>query len=306
MIMKGQQNLHMENWIEKGDVLIEALPYIQRYNRKIIVVKYGGSAMLDEDFMKSVIQDITLLKLVGFKPIIVHGGGKAISRHIDRLGMETNFINGLRVTDKDTLEAAEMVLNSVNKKLVQIVEELGVRAIGISGKDGKLLTVEKKLSEGQDIGFVGEVTKVNEDILLDLLEKDFLPIVCPIGLDSDYQGYNINADDAASAIAEAVKAEKLAFLTDTEGVYMDMNDSGSVISEMTVTEAEELIEKGIIAGGMIPKIKNCMDAIKNGVSRVHILDGRIPHSLLLEIFTNKGIGTAILNDDQEKFYDSEK
>ena len=211
MIMKGQQQqLDMDKWIEKGDVLIEALPYIQRFNRKIIVVKYGGSAMLDENFMKSVIQDITLLKLVGFKPIIVHGGGKAISRHIDRLGMETQFINGLRVTDEDTLEAAEMVLNSVNKKLVQIVEQLGVRAIGISGKDGRLLTVKKKLSEGQDIGYVGEVTHVNEDILLELLEDDFLPIVCPIGLDEDYHGYNINADDAASAIAEAVKAEKLA------------------------------------------------------------------------------------------------
>ena len=264
MLMKGQQNLHMEKWIEKGDVLIEALPYIQRFNRKIIVVKYGGSAMLDEDFMTSVIQDITLLKLVGFKPIIVHGGGKAISRHIDRLGMDTKFINGLRVTDDETLDAAEMVLNSVNKKLVQIVEQLGVRAIGISGKDGRLLTVKKKLSEGE--------------------------------------GYNINADDAASAIAEAVKAEKLAFLTDTEGVYMDPDNAASVISEMTVSEAQKLIDDGIIAGGMLPKIKNCMGAIKNGVSRVHILDGRIPHSILLEIFTNKGIGTAILDDEQEKFY----
>ena len=204
--------------------------------------------------------------------------------------------------DEDTLEAAEMVLNSVNKKLVQIVEQLGVRAIGISGKDGRLLTVKKKLSEGQDIGYVGEVTHVNEDILLELLEDDFLPIVCPIGLDEDYHGYNINADDAASAIAEAVKAEKLAFLTDTEGVYMDKDDSSTVISEMTVSEAEKLIEDGIIAGGMLPKIKNCMDAIKNGVSRVHILDGRIPHSILLEIFTNKGVGTAILDDEQEKFY----
>lgn len=287
MLMKGQQNLHMEKWIEKGDVLIEALPYIQRFNRKIIVVKYGGSAMLDEDFMTSVIQDITLLKLVGFKPIIVHGGGKAISRHIDRLGMDTKFINGLRVTDDETLDAAEMVLNSVNKKLVQIVEQLGVRAIGISGKDGRLLTVKKKLSEGEDIGYVGEVTKVNTDILLDLLEKDFLPIVCPIGLDENFHGYNINADDAASAIAEAVKAEKLAFLTDTEGVYMDPDNAASVISEMTVSEAQKLIDDGIIAGGMLPKIKNCMGAIKNGVSRVHILDGRIPHSILLEIFTNK-------------------
>ena len=302
MLMKGQQNLHMEKWIEKGDVLIEALPYIQRFNRTIIVVKYGGSAMLDEDFMTSVIQDITLLKLVGFKPIIVHGGGKAISRHIDRLGMDTKFINGLRVTDDETLDAAEMVLNSVNKKLVQIVEQLGVRAIGISGKDGRLLTVKKKLSEGEDIGYVGEVTKVNTDILLDLLEKDFLPIVCPIGLDENFHGYNINADDAASAIAEAVKAEKLAFLTDTEGVYMDPDNAASVISEMTVSEAQKLIDDGIIAGGMLPKIKNCMGAIKNGVSRVHILDGRIPHSILLEIFTNKGIGTAILDDEQEKFY----
>ena len=302
MLMKGQKNLHMEKWIEKGDVLIEALPYIQRFNRKIIVVKYGGSAMLDEDFMESVIQDITLLKLVGFKPIIVHGGGKAISRHIDRLGMETQFINGLRVTDEETLDAAEMVLNSVNKKLVQIVEKLGVRAIGISGKDGNLLKVKKKLSDGEDIGYVGEVTEVDTSILEDLLEKDFLPIVCPIGLDEDFHGYNINADDAACAIAQSIKAEKLAFLTDTEGVYMDINDTSSVISEMTVKEAQELIDKGIIAGGMLPKIKNCMTAIENGVSRVHILDGRIPHSILLEIFTNKGIGTAILGDEQEKFY----
>ena len=216
--------------------------------------------------------------------------------------METEFINGLRVTNEETLDAAEMVLNSVNKKLVQIVQQLGVRAIGISGKDGNLLTVKKKLSAGEDIGYVGEVTAVNTDILLDLLEKDFLPIVCPIGLDEDFHGYNINADDAASAIAEAVKAEKLAFLTDTEGVYMDIEDTGSVISEMTVSEAQELIDKGIIAGGMLPKIKNCMEAINHGVSRVHILDGRIPHSILLEIFTNKGIGTAILGDEQEKFY----
>ncbi len=302
MLMKGQQNLEMDKWIEKGDVLIEALPYIQRFNRKIIVVKYGGSAMLDEDFMRSVIQDITLLKLVGFKPIIVHGGGKAISRHIDRLGMETQFVNGLRVTDDETLDAAEMVLNSVNKRLVQIVEQLGVRAIGISGKDGKLLTVKKKLSGNADIGYVGEVTDVNADILLDLLEKDFLPIVCPIGLDDQFHGYNINADDAASAIAEAVKAEKLAFLTDTEGVYAKPDDPGTVISEMTLSEAQELIDNGTIAGGMLPKIKNCMNAIKKGVSRVHILDGRIPHSILLEIFTNKGIGTAILDDTQEKFY----
>jgi acetylglutamate kinase len=302
MIMKGSKELEMSKWIEKGDVLIEALPYIQRFNRKIIVIKYGGSAMLDDNFMQNVIQDITLLKLVGFKPIIVHGGGKAISGFVNRLGMDAKFINGLRVTDEDTLEVAEMVLNKVNKQLVQIVQELGVKAIGISGKDGGLLKVQKKFSEGQDIGYVGEVTEVRPDILLDLIEKDFLPIVCPIGLDDDFHGYNINADDAASAIAEAVKAEKLAFLTDTEGVYKDKDDSTSVISEMTVSEAEQLIEDGTIQGGMLPKIRNCIAAIEKGVSRVHILDGRIPHCLLLEIFTNKGIGTALLADDQEKYY----
>ena len=303
--MKGQEDMGMEKWIEKGNVLIEALPYIQRFNRKVIVVKYGGSAMLDKEFMMNVIQDVTLLKLVGFKPIIVHGGGKAISGYIEKLGMEPKFINGLRVTDEETLEVAEMVLSSVNKQLVSQVESLGVRAIGISGKDGALLTCKKKYSNGEDIGYVGEITKVNADILFDLLEKDFLPIVMPIGMDENFHGYNINADDAASAIAKAVKANKLAFLTDTEGVYLDPNDPKTVISEMTVSEAHELIESGAIAGGMLPKIKNCMNAIENGVSRVHILDGRIPHSILLEIFTNKGIGTAILEDGQEKFYRGE-
>lgn len=303
--MKGQEDMGMEKWIEKGNVLIEALPYIQRFNRKVIVVKYGGSAMLDKEFMMNVIQDVTLLKLVGFKPIIVHGGGKAISGYIEKLGMTPKFINGLRVTDEETLEVAEMVLSSVNKQLVSQVESLGVRAIGISGKDGALLTCKKKLSNGEDIGYVGEITKVNADILFDLLEKDFLPIVMPIGMDENFHGYNINADDAASAIAKAVKANKLAFLTDTEGVYLDPNDPKTVISEMTVSEAHELIKSGAIAGGMLPKINNCIEAIEQGVSRVHIIDGRILHSILLEIFTNKGIGTAILEDGQEKFYRGE-
>ena len=305
MIMKGQEDMGMEKWIEKGNVLIEALPYIQRFNRKVIVVKYGGSAMLDKEFMMNVIQDVTLLKLVGFKPIIVHGGGKAISGYIQKLGMEPKFINGLRVTDEETLEVAEMVLSSVNKQLVSQVESLGVRAIGISGKDGALLTCKKKYSNGEDIGYVGEITKVNADILFDLLEKDFLPIVMQIGMDENFHGYNINADDAASAIAKAVKANKLAFLTDTEGVYLDPNDPKTVISEMTVSEAHELIESGAIAGGMLPKINNCIEAIEQGVSRVHIIDGRILHSILLEIFTNKGIGTAILEDGQEKYYRGE-
>lgn len=298
-------NQNMQQYLDKAQVLIEALPYIQRFNRKIIVVKYGGSAMIDEELKKQVIEDVTLLKLVGFKPIIVHGGGKEISRWVNKVGMEPKFINGLRVTDEDTMEVAEMVLGKVNKSLVQHVEELGVRAIGISGKDGGLLRVDKKYSEGQDIGFVGEVKEVNAEILYDLLEKDFLPIVCPVGLDDEYQTYNINADDAACAIARAVKAEKLAFLTDIEGVYKDPEDSKTLISELYVEEAEELMSGGNIGGGMLPKLQNCIDAIENGVSRVHILDGRIPHCLLLEIFTNKGIGTAILKGEESRYYHGE-
>ena len=298
-------NKSMQKYLDKAEVLIEALPYIQRFNRKIIVVKYGGSAMVDETLKERVIQDVTLLKLVGFKPLIVHGGGKEISKWVGKVGMEPEFVNGLRVTDEATMELAEMVLGKVNKSLVQLVESLGVRAIGISGKDGKLLTVEKKYADGEDIGFVGDIKKVNGDILYDLLEKDFLPIVCPVGLDDEYQTYNINADDAACAIARAMKAEKLAFLTDIEGVYKDPDDPETLISELRVSEAEELMEQGYIGGGMLPKLQNCIDAIENGVSRVHILDGRIPHCLLLEIFTNKGIGTAILNDEEERFYSGE-
>lgn len=293
---------NMKELLQKAEVLIEALPYIQRFNRKIIVVKYGGSAMVDEELKKHVIQDVTLLKLVGFKPIIVHGGGKEISKWVGKVGMEPVFINGLRKTDEATMEIAEMVLNKVNKSLVTLVQELGVNAVGISGKDGGLLKVEKKYSNGEDIGFVGEITEVNPQILYDLLEKDFLPIICPVGMDAEYNSYNINADDAACAIAKAVKAEKLAFLTDIEGVYKDPKDKDTLISELRVSEARELIGDGFIGGGMLPKLNNCIDAIENGVSRVHILDGRIAHFLLLEIFTNRGIGTAILGDKETKFY----
>ncbi|MCF2641795.1 acetylglutamate kinase [Roseburia hominis] len=293
---------NMQEILQKAETLIEALPYIQRFNRKIIVVKYGGSAMVDEELKRNVIQDVTLLKLVGFKPIIVHGGGKEISKWVEKAGMQPEFVNGLRKTDAATMEIAEMVLGKVNKSLVQMVEALGVNAIGISGKDGGLLKVNKKLSNGQDIGFVGDVKEVNPKILYDLLEKDFLPIVCPVGMDDDFNTYNINADDAACAIARAVKAEKLAFLTDIEGVYKDPERKETLISELPVAEARNLIQDGFIGGGMLPKLNNCIEAIENGVSRVHILDGRIPHCLLLEIFTNKGIGTAILGDKETKFY----
>ena len=292
-----------QKYLEKAEVLIEALPYIQRFNRKIIVVKYGGSAMVDEQLKKSVIQGVVLLKLVGFKPIIVHGGGKEISRWVSKVGKEPKFINGLRVTDEETMELAEMVLGKVNKELVSLVESLGVKAVGISGKDGGLLKVEKKYSGGQDIGFVGNITEVNPKILSDLLDNDFLPIVCPIGMDEDFLTYNINADDAACAIAKEMKAEKLAFLTDIEGVYKNPDDPESLISKLFVKDAKELINNGNVGGGMIPKLQNCIGAIEQGVSRVHILDGRIKHCLLLEIFTNKGIGTAILRKEGIQHYD---
>ena len=288
--------------MQKAEVLIEALPYIRQFNRKVIVIKYGGSAMIDEGLKNDVIADAVLLKLVGFKPIIVHGGGKEISKWVKKLGMEPRFVNGLRVTDEETMEVAEMVLNRVNKELVQKIQKLGVKAVGISGKDGGLLHVKKRYSNGEDIGFVGEVDKVNPKVLQDLLEKDFLPVVCPIGFDDQFDTYNINADEAACAIARMMGAEKLAFLTDIEGVYRDIHDPSSLMVEMTVSEAEQFVADGNAGGGMIPKLNNCIDALKDGVSRVHIIDGRIPHCLLLEIFTNKGIGTAIFRDGEEKFY----
>ena len=291
-----------EKYLEKAAVLVEALPYIQKFNRKVIVVKYGGSAMIDEQLKKSVISDVTLLKLVGFKPIIVHGGGKEISKWVGKVGKEAQFINGLRVTDEETMEIAEMVLGRVNKSLVSMVEELGVKAVGISGKDGGLLKVKKKYADGKDIGYVGEITDVDPKILYDLMEKDFLPIICPVGLDDEFNTYNINADDAACAIARAVGANKLAFLTDIEGLYRDFEDKSSLISEITVKEAKELIAGGTIGGGMLPKLSNCIDAIEAGVSRVHIIDGRIPHSILMEIFSDRGVGTAILGDTEEKYY----
>ena len=298
--------INMEEELKKAQVLVEALPYIQKFNRKIIVVKYGGSAMVDEELKRKVIQDVVLLKVVGFKPIIVHGGGKEISKWVEKSGMTPEFKNGLRVTDEPTMEIAEMVLNKVNKSLVSLIEELGVKACGISGKDGGMLKVEKKYSKGEDIGYVGEVKEVDTTLIHSLLKDDFLPVICPIGYDDNFHAYNINADDAACAIARAVNAEKLAFLTDIEGVYKDYNDKSSLISELSTTEARQLLAGGTIGGGMLPKLNNCIDAIEHGVSRVHILDGRIPHCLLLEIFTNKGVGTAYANLAKDVTYEDVK
>ncbi|MDF2473096.1 MAG: acetylglutamate kinase [Anaerocolumna sp.] len=295
---------HMDEILNKAQVLIEALPYIQKFNNKKVVVKYGGSAMIDKDLQLNVIKDVALLKLVGMQPIIVHGGGKEISKWVSLLGNEPKFVEGLRVTDADTMEVAEMVLGKVNKGLVQMVEQLGVKAVGISGKDGNTLKVEKKYANGQDIGFVGNIIDVNVELINTLIENDFVPIIAPIGLDENFQAYNINADDAACAVATAIGAEKLAFLTDIEGVYTDPKDKDTLISVLTLEKADDLIDQGFIGGGMLPKLKNCIDAVRNGVSRVHILDGRIEHCLLLEFFTNRGIGTAII-DSEEILYEHE-
>ncbi len=286
----------MDQVLIKAQTLIEAMPFIQKFRGKKIVVKYGGSAMLDEELKYNVIKDVALLKMIGMQPIIVHGGGKEISKWVKLTGKEPEFVNGLRVTDADTMEIAEMVLSKVNKGLVQMMQKLGLKAVGISGKDGGLMTCKKKLAGGKDIGYVGEVCKVDGQILDTLLEKDLIPVVAPSGIGEDYMSYNINADDAACAVARAIKAEKLVFLTDIEGVFVDPMDKNTLISEMTVEEAEEFIAKGVVGGGMLPKLTNCIEAINNGVARVHVLDGRVEHCLLLEFFTTKGIGTAILKE----------
>ena len=294
---------YMDQILLKAQTLIEALPYIQKFNNKKVVVKYGGSAMLDDNLQSNVIKDVALLKLVGMKPIIVHGGGKEITSWLQKLGHESTFVEGLRVTDEKTMEIAEMVLGKVNKGLVQMVEKLGVKAVGISGKDGTTLKVEKKYVGNMDIGFVGNIKEVNVELINTLIDNDFVPVIAPIGLDDNFINYNINADDAACAVATAIGAEKLVFLTDIEGVYADPEDKESLISVLTVDRADELLSSGFVGGGMLPKLKNCVDAVKNGVSRVHILDGRMPHCLLLEFFTNKGIGTAIIH--QENLFDNE-
>lgn len=286
----------MESILEKAGVLIEALPYIRKFNNKKVVVKYGGSAMQDKELQMSVIKDVALLKLVGMQPIVVHGGGREISKWVSLLGNEPVFVEGFRVTDAETMEVAEMVLNKVNKDLVQMLEQLGVKAAGICGKDGGMLKVDKKLVNGQDIGFVGNITEVDTSLIDTLIKEGFVPVIAPIGMDENYVPYNINADDAACAVAMAAGAEKLAFLTDIDGVLKDPDDKNSLISVLTLNDADALIEQGYIGGGMLPKLKNCIDAVREGVSRVHILDGRIPHSLLLEFFTDRGVGTAIINE----------
>ena len=297
---------NMNDVLIKAETLIEALPYIRDFSDKRVIVKYGGSAMLDEKLQQSVIKDVALLKLVGMKPIIVHGGGKEISKWVKLMGKDPEFVEGLRVTDEDTMEVAEMVLNKVNKHLVQMMEKLGVRAAGISGKDGGTIICDKKTVNGKDIGYVGDVREVRSDLIDTLLEHDFVPIIAPIGLGDDFKSYNINADDAACAIAKSMKAEKLVFMTDIEGVCRDANDPSTLLSVLTLDEANRMIDEGYVGGGMLPKLRNCIDAVEGGVGRVHILDGRLEHCLLLEFYTKKGIGTAFIGNENSLYqYETE-
>ena len=293
----------MELYLDKAGVLIEALPYIQHFQGATIIVKYGGSAMIDHELKKNVVKDVALLKLIGFHPVIVHGGGKEITNWLGKVGKKSEFVNGFRVTDDETMHVAEMVLNRINKGLVSMMEKVGVKACGVSGKDGTILRVSQKKPDGNDIGFVGEVEEVDTTLLNTLIDAGFVPVICPVGSDDGYYSYNVNADDAACAVAKAMKAQKLVFLSDIKGVLENPDDPDSLISEMTVAEARRFIASGHAGGGMLPKLNSCIDAIEAGVQRVHILDGRIPHSQLLEFFTNKGIGTAIIGDTERRFYE---
>lgn len=282
------------NLNDRASILVQSLPYIQQYNGKIIVVKYGGNAMISKELRETVINDIVLMKCVGFKPIVVHGGGPDISNLLERLGEKSQFINGLRYTDENAIDVVQMVLGGkVNKDLVSLIEKAGGKAIGLCGMDGSLLKA-KKLKGAVDLGYVGEITKVNTGILEMALSSGYIPVVGSVALGEDDDClYNINADLCAAKIAAALKAEKLVLLTDVPGVMKDPSDISSLISILRLHNVPKLAFEGIIKGGMIPKIDCCVEAIRMGVERAHIIDGRIPHSLLLELFSHEGIGTMI-------------
>ena len=285
----------------KAEILIEAIPYIRKFAGETVVIKYGGSAMVDAQLKKSVIRDIAMLKYLGLNPIVVHGGGKEISSLLAKMGKESVFVDGLRVTDSETATVAEMVLSgSIGKSLVENLEAVGIKACGINGKDGHTLVAKKLLDDkGRDLGFVGEIESVDTTLINTLIEAGFVPVISPVGVDAYSQTYNINADYAASAIAGAMNAEKLVFLTDVEGILKDKDDPSSKITRMNAGEAKRLIAEGIIKGGMIPKVECCLDALEKGVQTVHVLDGRLPHSILLEIFTAEGIGTMMLPEEKK-------
>lgn len=279
---------------QRAEVLTQALPYIQKYNNKIVVVKYGGNAMVSDTLKEQVMEDIVLLHLIGVKVVLVHGGGPEISETLKKIGKESVFKNGLRVTDKETVEVVQMVLaGKINKSLVNLLEVKGGRAVGLCGIDGSMIECSKK---SDDLGFVGEIEKVDVKPITDLLEKDYIPVVSTVGCDKEGNVYNVNADTAASYIAGAMKATRLITMTDIEGILKDKDDPKSLIPNIDIKGAEKLYKEGVISGGMIPKVECCIDAIKMGVRKVIILDGRVPHALLIETLTDEGAGTMFVAD----------
>lgn len=298
----------MDTVIKKAEILIEALPYIQKLNGKTIVIKYGGNAMTNSELKNSVAEDITLLKYVGMNPVVVHGGGPDITKTLQKLNIKSEFINGLRVTDMATMEVAQMVLvGKTNKEIVSLLNQKGGKAIGLCGIDGNLIECEKHKvmvdGEEKDIGYVGKITKINSKVIELIAKDEYIPVIAPIGIGKDGQSYNINADTVAAEIAAALKAEKLILLTDVEGVKTS-SDGGEILSVLTAEEVYDLIERKVINGGMIPKVLGCLDALEKGVNRTHIIDGTIPHCILLEVFTYKGIGTMIMRE-KKLYHDNE-
>ncbi len=294
---------------QKASVLIEALPYIKRFYGKTMVIKYGGNAMINEELKAKVIEDICLMKYVGMRPVIVHGGGPEITGFLKKIGKQTEFIAGLRVTDAETVGVAEMVLvGKINSEIVSLLNNYGAKAVGLSGKDASLICAEKHLAEVYedeqsepklvDIGYVGDVAKINTDILNTLLDQGYTPVIAPIGVGENNESYNINADYVAGEVAGALQAEKLILLTDIEGIYRDYNDKDSLIETLTRADATAMIRDGSIAGGMIPKVESCIRAIDGGAQKTHIIDGRLPHALILEVFTKRGIGTEVVGDEE--------
>ena len=294
MAITGLDNMNINNH-QRAEILTQALPYIQKYHDKIVVVKYGGNAMISEELKMQVMEDIVLLWLIGVKPVLVHGGGPEISEMLKKVGKESKFVDGLRVTDKETAEIVQMVLaGKINKQLVNLLGEFGGNAVGISGIDGHL--IEAKVKD-ERLGFVGEITNVNVQPILDLIEKQYIPVVSTVGCDREGNVYNINADTAASYIAGAMHAERLITMTDIPGILRDVNDPDSIIKRVNTEEARQLFSEGVISGGMIPKVECCIEAIEKGVRRVTILDGRVPHAVLLELLTNEGAGTLVKGMD---------
>lgn len=296
MSMTMFDDKELKGLIDKAQILMEAMPHIQRFRDTTLVVKYGGHAMIDPTLKNMVMQDLVLMKLIGIKPVVVHGGGPEITALMDRVGIAPQFVDGQRVTDAETMDIAEMVLaGKLNGEIVSRLNQMGGRAVGLSGKDANLIVARKLVSEnGKELGYVGEPEKINPEIIRILEDNDFIPVVSPIGVDREGQTYNINADTVAADMAMALKAKKLILLTDVRGICRDAKDPSTLIHQIRGCEVESLIEQGVVKGGMIPKVRACADALEAGVGTAHILDGRLPHALLVELFTDKGIGTMIM------------